>query len=123
MAARLGTLIDRLHRHRTERLALQKKLDALKGKEQDLTAKVLAACKRAGVEKASGQSATFSYSTVTVPRVTDWDAFYKHIQKTGHFDLLQRRVADANYREHLEAKEKIKGVTPEHVVKTYLWRL
>lgn len=47
-----------------------------------------------------------------VPQVNDWDVFYAYVKKHDAFELLQRRIGVAAWRERLEAKELVPGVEP-----------
>ena len=40
-----------------------------------------------------------------------WEKLYKHILKTGAFDLLQRRLGEKAVQDRLDAGEKIPGIT------------
>lgn len=44
-----------------------------------------------------------------VPTVEDWDLFYKHIKRTGDFDLLNKAVNRAAVRERWDAKKQVPG--------------
>lgn len=45
-----------------------------------------------------------------VPRVTDWATTHKHIQQTGDFDLLHRRISLTAFRERLNAGVVVPGI-------------
>jgi len=119
----IGARIDLVARLRSERLELDKKVKAHKAQEAEITDLILADLRRARLDKASGKTATFSYAKVLVPKVTDWEVFYTWIADTHNFDLLQRRVSDTSYREHLENGEEIAGVESESIIKTSLTKL
>lgn len=42
--------------------------------------------------------------------VTDWNSLWKHIQKTGEFDLLQKRVTVTAVRQRWEVGKEVPGV-------------
>lgn len=46
----------------------------------------------------------------TAPRVEDWDALYKHIKRTGSFDLLQRRLGEKAVAERWDDGREVPGV-------------
>lgn len=58
----------------------------------------------------SGKVARVQIETKTIPVVEDWPALYKHIKKTGEFELLQRRLGEGAIKERWEAKKRVPGV-------------
>ena len=44
------------------------------------------------------------------PRVTDWALFFKHVKRTGAFELMQRRLADGAVQERWDAGKQVPGV-------------
>lgn len=76
--------------------------------------------------EASGVAGKLARVTITktpVPRVQDWDSFYKHIKKTGEFDLLSRGISREAIRERWEAKKKVPGVGTFDVIKVSVNKL
>jgi hypothetical protein len=55
-------------------------------------------------------SCIIRYHLKDKPVVSDWAAFYAHVQNTGDFDLMHRRVADAAVAERWENKQEVPGV-------------
>ena len=45
------------------------------------------------------------------PAIDNWPELYKHIQKTGEFELLQRRLNTGSVKERWEIGKKVPGVT------------
>ncbi len=119
----LAKRIDALYEMRAERMAYgkqireaEKVLRALKDRE-DETAKELDAefRKLGGAEKMTGQLATFSRRDKDVFSVSDWDAYYAHIQKTGEFDLLERRPSSKALGLRLDNDDLPNGVTSDKI--------
>jgi hypothetical protein len=63
---------------------------------------------------ASGVKATASVAESVVPKVEDWEAFYRYIHRNNAYHLLERRPAAAAFRELLEQRKgkDIPGVVP-----------
>lgn len=71
--------------------------------------------KAEGLEQSKGKKASVSFTSTTAAQVEGdegWTQLYAYIKKTGHFQLLQRRVSDPTYRELLEAGKKVPGLQP-----------
>ena len=91
----LGACADALYKVRQERLNLQKMVDALSEQETALKDHIINTLPKSEASGVAGKTARVSVVTKEVPQVEDWDALYKHVVKTKHFELLQRRVSDA----------------------------
>lgn len=53
-----------------------------------------------------------SISEQVVPTVTDWQAVYDYVDATGRFQLFERRMSAAAYRELLANNGSVPGVQP-----------
>ena len=58
----------------------------------------------------SGKLANVIVTTKDIPKVDDWEAFYKHVKKTGNFFLLQKRLSDAAIKDIWESNKEVPGV-------------
>ena len=101
---KLGTLIDNMQKIRVERAALAKKDKELEDKLNDLEKDVKERLLAEGMDKASGKLATASLKRSLVGNVKDWEKVYAYVKRSGNFQLFQRRLSDAAYREILEKK-------------------
>lgn len=110
----IGALIDlgrELEQARLEyEREVKEKVAEMKAREAEVEAKILDYCETNKVEKISGSTATATFNKNPLPVAKDWDAIYKHIQKTGEFDLLEKRLGKLAYKERLNAGEKVPGV-------------
>lgn len=95
---------------RAERLALAKEVDKLEKDEKALKAKVMEALAKAKNKSVSNGERLFQLVTKPEPTVEDWPTLQKHIQKTGEFDLIERRVNRAAVKERWELNRKVPGV-------------
>ena len=107
----LGACIDKLYALRAERLKLKAKADAIGSQEQALRLHLVATLGKDDLEGGRGKLASASINRSVVADVKDWLKLYAFIKKTNGFDLLQRRVTDAAYRERLGEFDLHKGAT------------
>jgi hypothetical protein len=124
----VGTLIDQLWALRESRRKHEAEIEALNKQAADIEAELTANMDADGITKATGRSASlsFSYSVAAdVQGEEGWTAFYAFIAKKKYFHLLHRRVSDAAYKEVLAslngagadfdvktAKKQVPGVVP-----------
>lgn len=109
----LAVLVDRYIQAREERRALEAQADKMKEElEQPLKAQILVALKESGAGSVGGTKYQAALVKKTTPQVTDWSALYAHIQKTGEFELLQRRLSPPAVKERWDEKEEVPGVSP-----------
>lgn len=100
--------------------------DVLRERKRELEAEIklldqaLAANELAIIEKLDGMGVnkfavgklSFSISENTVGNVEDWDQVYAYIRDNNAFHLVQRRLANAAYKELLDMGEALPGVVP-----------
>lgn len=106
----IGACADRLYELREKRLAQQKLVDAIQEEEVQLREHLI---NTLPADEASGVAGKLARVTVVgkdVPQVKDWAAFYKHIQKTGDFDLLGKSISKEHVKELLADKKRIPGL-------------
>ena len=96
---------------RAERLALDKQVAELKKQEEALKDKVMANLRKSANKSVSNGDRLFQWVEKEEPTIEDWPALYKHIQKTGEFELLQRRLNTGSVKERWEIGKKVPGVT------------
>jgi len=83
--------------------------------EQALAANELAIIERLdemGVSRFAVGKLSFSISENTVGNVEDWDQVHAYIRDNNAFHLVQRRLANAAYKELLDMGEELPGVVP-----------
>lgn len=88
---------------------------AVKGIEEELAENeqaLLAFADELGLDKFAVGKLTFSVSTNVVGNVTDWDQVYAFVKEHDAFHLIQRRLANAAYKEILETGDGLPGVEP-----------
>ena len=106
----LGACADRLFQVREERLKIQKQVELLASEESAIKEHLINTLPKSDASGVAGKLARVTIVTKQVPQVKDWDAFYKHVKKSGDFDLLQRRLTDSAIKERWEAGKEVPGV-------------
>lgn len=100
---------DLLYTTREKRLKQQKEVDKLHDLETALSNFFIDKLPK-GQTGVAGKLALVQVESKAIPQVEDWDAFYKHIKKTGEFELMQRRVSDKAVVERWDDKRTVPGV-------------
>lgn len=112
----LGACVDVLYEMRAQRLEIEKKVEELRAEEASFKDEIIRRLSDQKLEKSGGKAATAAITRTTVPQVKDWPSFYKYIQKTKSFDLLERRAAKAACAARWEEGVEIPGVEQFAVV-------
>lgn len=113
------TIKNRLDDLAAERDALREQKRSLEAEIKALDAQ-LAANEQAmieiaddlGLDRFAVGKLTFSISEQTVGNVEDWETLYQFIRDNDAFYLLQRRLANAAYKEMLDSGSALPGVVP-----------
>ena len=108
--ATVGACADALYTLREQRLIVQKEADALEEREKAIKQHLIDTLPKSDQTGAVGHVARAQIKTKRVPQVDDWEALYKHVRKTGDFEILQRRLAADAIAERWEAGKKVPGV-------------
>ena len=115
MPKSLAQCADLYYATMQERLALQRKVEALKETETQIAEYLINNLKK-DTTGIAGKVARVFVTNKTRPQVDDWNALYAYIVKEykknpGVFSLLQRRVGEEAVNELWEASKKIPGVS------------
>jgi len=119
LPATLAGCADRLYERRTERLALQKQVDALAAEEAFLRDYLIENVPKSEATGIAGKLCRVTVVTKQVPQVADWELFYSTIKKskgTEGFALLGRAISKAAIEERWAAGKQVLGVEPFQVV-------
>jgi hypothetical protein len=106
----LAACADLFYQTKQARLAQQKIVDELKARESLLENHLIDNLPKSEATGVAGKVARASVITKIIPTVNDWDELYKHIKKTGNFELLQRRLSETAVKERWEEKKVVPGV-------------
>lgn len=108
-----GELIDHMFGQRELKRALDEEISAIQAKYDEAMAALMERMEKAGTDKVASSKASVTMSVTTVATNMDWDKVYAYITKHKAFHLLEKRVANAAYREALSLNPRgIPGITP-----------
>ncbi len=111
-AESIGSMIDNLDKIRDKKRGLDEQVKDLEAQYRELTEKILDRMEKENMPKASGRRATVSRSETIVGQLEDWEALTKYIWRTKNFQLFERRISAAAFRELFEKKGEVPGVKP-----------
>lgn len=106
---------DAYFRAKEARLAVDKLAAAAKAEEVALWNYLLELLPSKGLAGVTGKVARVELNEKSVPRATDWAAFWKGFDKKKDFDLLQKRLSEAAVQARWEAGKVVPGVIAEKV--------
>lgn len=112
--SKLGAKIDAVYKLRAERIEYQheaeKKIDSFKEREKRLKGAIISELREQKLAKGSGSVCTATITQQVFPQVTDWDRVYAWVKKTGAFEIFEKRISRAAFKERYEAGEGVPGV-------------
>lgn len=120
MATNIGAEIDKLYkiqseldRHDAEVKKLDLKREKIQARYDAQEAKLFTNFDKQELEGATGKNAVVSLDRKVYGNIANPKLMYDFIFKTKRFDLLQRRLNNAVYRElSAEGKKKVPGLLP-----------
>ena len=101
----LGSTTDKLYVLKERQRELEEKVNEIKAEYAALEEQLLARLDAEESTKCGGKKATASVTFTDVADVENWDEFHAWIKKTGNFQVLQKRVSDAAWREIRDLKK------------------
>jgi len=110
MPKALGPAVDMLYEMRKARMAQQAIADNIKAEETKLKDLLLKLYGKSKIQGASGSVARAEISQKDIAQVKDWPKFWAYIKRTGHFDLMQKRISDTAVKERWDRDITIPGV-------------
>lgn len=119
----LGACIDQAYELRSERLRLQREIDAIGAQETLMKDHIINTFSKTDINGAKGKRASCGIVPKRVPKVMDWNAVYAYILKTKSPELLQRRIHEKAWRERLEDGKAVPGVEAFDVITLSLRKL
>jgi hypothetical protein len=111
-ATELAQLADHYWTTRQKRLDADKVAKDLKDEESRAEATLIKEMREQQLTAIGGRLVRLTIPTTPeyVPAVKDWDALYKHVQQTGDFSLLHKRVGTSACKERWDASEEVPGI-------------
>jgi hypothetical protein len=110
MPASIGMCADLYSEIRELRLAMQKMVDDVKARENEIKEHIIQELPKSNNTGAAGKRYRAQIVTKDVPTLKDWDAFTAFVVKSNRFDLLHKRVADKPVKDLWEAGESVPGI-------------
>lgn len=111
----IGPKADEYMVVRDHRLALEKEARSVKDRETEIFNSIMSTLDESTETGGVGKMYRVQRVEKDVTNVKDWDAVWKHIQKTGDFNLLQKRLNDKAAKEMIEGGDALPGVAMEKV--------
>jgi len=108
----IGATIDTMFELRERKRELNAELKDIDEQYKGLEQQLIDSLDKDDLQQTRSGKATATISEVTVPSVTDWDAFYDYVRENDALHLLERRVAAAPWRELVESDEPVPGTEP-----------
>ena len=109
---RLDTLASTRDSLREQKRLLEAEIKTLDAQLSANEQEIIELADDLGLDRFAVGKLTFSISEQTVGNVEDWDDLYQFIRDNNAFYLLQRRLANAAYKEMLDSGSALPGVVP-----------
>src|ERR1700704_4488428 len=91
MPQSIGRCADFYNDVRALRLAMDKEAEAIKARESEIREHIIANLSKSQDTGAAGLRYRAQIVMKVVPKLADWAGFTAFVQKSGRFDLLQKR--------------------------------
>jgi len=105
-----GYLADTLYKLRQNRLKIEALINESKAEERRIKDHLIKTLTRDELTRIAGKVAGVSVVTSDQPRALDWALIWAHVKKTGHFELLHKRLSAEACRERWEQGIELPGV-------------
>jgi len=115
LPASIGAMADEYSYVRGARLRMDRETREVHDRETEIYNIIMSALDESADTGGSGQYYRVQRIEKDRPRVGDWAEVWQHIQKTGEFDLVQRRLNDKAIMERWEAGNQVPGVAVEKI--------
>lgn len=106
----VGRTADLYSDIRALRLTMEKDVEKVKAREHELREHIINNLSKSDDTGASGLRYRAQIVMKDVPRAADWTKIHAYIQKTGRFDLLQKRLGEKAVMDMAEDGKQIPGV-------------
>lgn len=100
---------DLLYETRQERLEIQRQVEKLESLESALKDFFINKLDKNSTGIA-GRVARVQIQPKSIPIAENWPKFYKYVQKTGAFDLMQKRLAEGAVKERWDNGVQLPGI-------------
>jgi hypothetical protein len=111
----IGRTADLYRDIRELRLAMEKETEAVKARESELKEYIINNLSKSDDTGAAGLRYRAQIVMKDMPRAADWPKIHAYIQKTGRFDLLQKRLGEKAVMDMAADNQLIPGVEIVHI--------
>jgi hypothetical protein len=101
----VGREIAEIEKLLKEKSELEERLEVLSKELCSAKGRIASAMRERGVTSLKSHAHSFTAQEEEVPRVTDWDAFYRYVRRNNAFHLLHKRVSLLSWRELNESRK------------------
>jgi hypothetical protein len=112
----LAACADKIYTLREERLTAQRMVNDIEEEEKALRQYIIDTLPKSQSTGVAGKLARVTVKTKEVPRIVDFEAYWKWIFKKKAFDVPQKSLSSAAVEARWENGEKVGGVEPFTVV-------
>lgn len=91
---------------------LESEYNAQKRQVNLLKQEIMTTMRDIGTDVYSAELGRVNIIKTVIPQVTDWSLVYSHVARQDAFDLLQRRITAAAWRDRVEEQGNIPGIEP-----------
>lgn len=106
----IGRCADLYAETRALRLAMEKETKAVQEREAEIREHIISNLSKSDDTGAAGLRFRAQIVMKEVPRAADWAVIHAYVQKTGRFDLLQKRLGEKAVADMWEAGDDVPGV-------------
>lgn len=106
----LGLCADLYAEVREIRLAMEKEVEKVQAREMELREHLIASLSKSDDTGVAGKTHRAQIVVKPEPKAEDWPAVQAFIQKSGRFDILQKRLAVTAVKDMWDAGEAVPGV-------------
>jgi hypothetical protein len=106
----MGRVADLYNDVRQHRLAMEKEVEPVRARETELREYLIANLSKSADTGAAGLRYRAQIVSKDVPRAMDWPAVHAFIQKSGRFDLLQKRLGETAVKDMVADGQTIPGI-------------
>lgn len=110
LPASVGMCADLYSEVRELRLAMQKVVDNVKARENEIKEYIIAELPKSQNTGAAGKRYRAQIVTKIVPTLKDWDAFTAYVKTNDRWDMLYKRIADKPIKDIWEEGGEVSGV-------------
>lgn len=112
MSSTIGEEIDVLYDLKQKKKKLEAQAELVQEEINAVESALLERMDKEKTTKGAGAKASVSVGQLERFNISDEEAFYKYIKRTGYFHLLEKRPSVTGCRELYERNMAIPGITP-----------